>query len=97
MKSQFYLQKKSDLLALIESTITSLHTSDDFYKVDFAWLLAEINRIKSEVTEDTYSSKKSDLGVFSLKIMDDLIKCDKELWLNVRQIGNDYRKLQKNL
>lgn|GEM_PF-1822930 len=97
MKNQFYLQKKDELLALIDSTLNSLLESDDLKKVDSRWLLNEIFKIKKEVIKDSYSSKKSDLGVFSLKVSDELIKCDSELWSKIGKIGDDYRKLQRSL
>ena len=97
MKNQFYLRKKSELLSLIDSTLNRLLTSDDLKKVDSGWLLGEIAKIKNEVITDSFSSKKSDLGVFSLKVSDELIECDRELWSKVGKIGDDYRTLQRNL
>jgi hypothetical protein len=97
MKNQFYLQKKSELLSLIDSTLNRLLVSDDLKKVDSIWLLGEIAKIKKEVIEDSFSSKKSDIGVFSLKVSDELIECDQSLWSLVSKIGDDYRKIQRNL
>jgi hypothetical protein len=97
MKSAFYLQKKKELLELIEMTLNGLLASEDLKKVDSGWLLAEILKIKKEVEEDKFSSKDTSLGVFSLKVSDDLIECDYDLWINVGKIGEGYRKLQRNL
>jgi len=97
MKNAFYLQKKSELLELIDNTLQKLLVSEDLSKVNGVWLLAEIAKIKKEVETDTFSSAKTDLGVFSLRVGDDLIGCDRDLWLKVGKIGDDYRKLQRNL
>ncbi len=97
MKNQFYLQKKGELLSLIDSTLNRLLVSEDLKKVDSIWLLGEIAKIKKEVIEDSFSSKKSDIGVFSLKVSDEFIECDQLLWSLVSKIGDEYRKIQRNM
>lgn len=97
MKSAFYLQKKGELLELIEKTLQRLLESEDLIKVNSDWLLNEILRIKKEVETDNFSSKKTSLGVFSLRVTDDLLVCDKDLWASVSKIGEDYRKIQRSL
>jgi hypothetical protein len=97
MKNQFYLQKKDELLSLIDSTLNRLLVSEDLKKVDSIWLLGEIAKIKKEVIEDSFSSKKSDIGFFSLKVSDELIECDQLLWSLVSKIGDEYRKIQRNM
>ena len=97
MKSAFYLQKKNELLELIDNTLQKLLVSEDLSKVNGVWLLAEITKIKKEVETDTFYSAKTDLGAFSLRVGDDLIGCDRDLWLKVGKIEDDYRKLQRNL
>jgi hypothetical protein len=96
MKSSFYLQKKNELLELIENTLQRLLKSEDLAKVNSQWLLDEIYRIKKEVETDSFSSEKTGLGVFSLRVNDDLVSSDQDLWSKIAKIGDEYRKLQRN-
>ncbi len=59
MKSSFYLQKKNELLELIENTLQRLLKSEDLAKINSQWLLDEIYRIKKEVETDSFSSEKN--------------------------------------
>jgi len=97
VKSSFYLQKKKELLELIEKTLQKLLVSDDLAKVNGQWLLDEMNRIKKEVETDVLSADKTSLGVFSLRVRDDLIDSDQELWLMVGKVSDEYRKLKRNV
>lgn len=71
--------------------------SRDLKKVNCNWLLVEIAKIKKNVESDNFTSKKSDIGAFSLRVRDDLIECDDDLWLNFGKIGDDYRNLQRKI
>lgn len=97
VKNSFYSQKKYELLELIENTLQKLLVSDDLAKVNGQWLLDEMNRIKKEVETDVLSAGKTSLGVFSLRVRDDLIYSDQELWLMVGKVGDEYRKLKRNV
>jgi hypothetical protein len=67
MKNQFYLQKKDELLSLIDSTLNRLLVSEDLKKVDSIWLLGEIAKIKKEVIEDSFFFKKIRHWFFFIK------------------------------